>query len=121
MNGNTTYIFATSESVSSNDYIGCGNSSSNILRNTIVVPNNCQATKMAFNIRELSQATSYTARLYVNNNPTSFTAVIPDGSVSYGIISPGNITLNQLDLITIKITFANGALNNGACITLITN
>ena len=76
---------------------------------------------MAFNIRELSNPTSYTATLYVNNNPTTFIAVIPDGSINYGIISTGNVMLNELDLLTIKITFANGALSNGTCVTLIVN
>jgi hypothetical protein len=76
---------------------------------------------LAFSIRELNNAEQYTATLYVNNNPTTFTAVIPDGSIDYKVISFGNVILNQLDLITIKITFDNGALNNGVCATLIVN
>jgi hypothetical protein len=37
------------------------------------------------------------------------------------VISFGNIVLNQLDLITIKVNFEKGALSNGLCATLIVN
>ena len=76
---------------------------------------------MAFSIRQLSNVTSYMVTLFVNGIPTSFTAIILNGSTSFSAVSTGNVILNQLDLITLKITFSGSALNNGACATLITN
>jgi len=114
------YLFSTSESVSRNDYIGLGNSSNNILRNTIVVGNRCLATTLVFSIRELANATPYTATLFVNGIATVFDAVIPDGATSFSVSSNNSIQLNQLDLITIHITYSGGALSNGACATLLT-
>lgn len=118
--GGNLYLFATSESISNNDFIGLGNSSNSIVRNTLIVGNKCKATNMAFSIRELSKSASYTATLYVNGSATLFKAVIPDGSTSFSVNASENIQLNQLDIITIQISFDGGALNNGACVTLLT-
>ena len=74
---------------------------------------------MAFNIRELSSNVSYTAILYINGIASTLIAQISDGSVSFKIKVNSNIQLNELDLISIKVTFSNGALQNGACITLV--
>jgi hypothetical protein len=112
-------MFSSSESVSNDDYIGLGNSSTNILRNTLVVGKNCIAKSLVFNIRELSKNIPYTATLYVNGSATSFIATIPDGSTSYKITVTNSITLNQMDLITLHIAFSSGALQNGACATLL--
>jgi hypothetical protein len=114
------FSFATSESVNNNSFIGLGNSSNNALRNTLVVPFDCTAKTLAFNIRELAQNKSYTATLFINNEETVFKAVIPNGSTSYKVIYNGAIALGQLDLISIKITYDNGgALSNGACASLV--
>jgi hypothetical protein len=105
--------------VGTNDFIGLGNSSSSARRNTIIVPFNCKLEQFAFSIRELGNAVPYTATLYVNGAITSVQAIIPDGSVNYSITTPISFNLSTLDLITIQITFQNGALSNGACITLV--
>jgi hypothetical protein len=114
------FSFATSESVSNNNFIGLGNSSNNSLRNTLVVPFNCTAKILAFNIRELAQNKSYTATLFINNEETAFKAIIPNGATSFKIKASGAIALAELDLISIKITYDNGgALSNGACASLV--
>lgn len=46
LQGTSIYLFATSESVSRNDYVGLGSSSSDSLRNTIVIANKCLATTL---------------------------------------------------------------------------
>jgi hypothetical protein len=99
------FSFATSESVSNNDFIGLGNSSNSALRNTLVVPFNCTAKILAFNIRELADNKSYTATLFINNVETSFKAIIPNGATSFKIKATGAIALTELDLISIKITY----------------
>lgn len=114
----TFIIFATSESVSNNDYIGSGNSSSDVKRNSILVPNNCTVNKIAFSIRELSNNNEYSATLFVNGIQSVVNAVIPDGSSQYQIISNANTNLTQLDEITIKIQTNGGALSRGASISL---
>ena len=117
---NTSIItFATSESVSNKDFIGLGNSSNSSLRNTILIPYNCTVNSIAFSIRELAKAVPYNATLYVNGFASSLTCTIPDGSLNYKVVSSTNLTLSQLDHVSIYITFNNGALNNGACITLL--
>ena len=113
------YVFTTSESVSNNDFIGSGNSSSNILRNTIIIPNNCIINVVAFTIRRFANNTSYTIKLYVNGIITSVNAIIVDGSTSYSVLNNVNYQLNALDIVTMQITFNNGALSDGACATLL--
>ena len=93
-----------------------------ILRNTLVVPFNCTTDVLAFNIRELSANTSYTATLYINNIATSLVATIPNGATSYKVKVNGSVALGELDIISIKITIGSGnggALSNGACISLV--
>jgi hypothetical protein len=117
--GDRTFIvFATSESVSNNDYIGCGNSSNNILRNSILVPNNCVVNKISFSIRELSSAQQYSATLYINGVSSNVNAVIIDGAAQFKVVSNANQYLSELDEISIKISSAGGALPNGASISL---
>jgi len=115
------YLFATSESVNNGSYVGLGNSSTNTLRNTIVIAKKCTATTLVFSIRELSNAIPYTATLYVNGLATSFKAVIQNGSVSHSAVSSSALPLNQFDLVSIYLSYSGGgALSNGMCATLLT-
>ena len=119
--GGNMYLFSTSESVNNDQYIGLGNSSSNIIRNTLVIANHCTATTLVFSIRELAAETSYTATLFVNGNNTLFKSIIPDGSKSYSSVSTSMLALNQFDLVTIHLSYlGGGALSNGICATLLT-
>jgi hypothetical protein len=115
------FLFASSEAVTKNDFIGLGNSSNNSLRNTLVVPYKCLVHNIAFNIRKLADSVPYTVTLYVNDVDTSITAVIPDGSLDFKTLSTVSYQLNPLDLITFKIDFNAGALSDGVCITLCAN
>jgi hypothetical protein len=116
----TILVFSTSESVSNSDYIGCGSSSSNILRNTIVIPANYVINLFCFNIRETqSQGGAYTATLYINGNPSILTATINDSSTQISIAISSSLQLNQFDLLSIRLTTPNRALNNGACASII--
>jgi hypothetical protein len=115
----TFIIFTTSETVNNNDYVGCGNSSSNILRNSILVPNNCVINKIAFTIRELSQNNEYSATLYINGLQSALNAVIIDGSSQFQIISNANINLTQLDEISVRIQTNGGALAKGVSVSLL--
>jgi hypothetical protein len=92
----------------------------NSLRNTILIPKNGIAKTLAFSIRELSSAIPYTATLYINGIDSGFSATILDGSVNYGVITIGTVILNNLDLISIYLSYpsSGGALNNGICATL---
>ena len=111
------YLFATSNSLSRNSFIGCGSSSSSYLRNTNLVSNNCRAVRLAFSIRSLANSVPYTATLWVNGAATSLTATIANGSISTGAFNTGSVSLNALDLISIQITYegSNTALSDGAC------
>ena len=117
---NLMFLFTTSESVSNNDFIGLGSSSSNSLRNTIVSPIRCNISSIAFSIRELKNATPYTATVYVNGIMSNLSIVINDGSIKYNNINIHTVLqIQPLDLLSIQVSFANGALNNGVCISLI--
>ena len=71
-------------------------------------------------MRELVRAGSYTATLIVNGAPSTFSVIIPDGSLNFSNINTANLQLNALDLVSIQITYtASGALSNGVCATLI--
>ena len=98
-----------------------GNSSTNPLRNTIVVGIKCLAKTLVFSIRELASNIPYTATLYVNSIATTFNAVILDGSVSFSVaVNNTPIQLHQLDLISIFLSYdGGGALSNGICATII--
>ena len=84
-----------------------------------MIPYNCTVNSIAFSIRTLSNNVPYTATLYVNGYASSLSITIPDGSVNYKVVSNANIVLSQLDLVSIYISFNNGALSRGACITLV--
>jgi hypothetical protein len=116
----TILIFSTSESVSNSDYIGCGSSSSNNLRNTILIPANYTINLFCFNIREIqAQGGAYTATLYINGNPSILIATINDSSTQISVAVSSSLQLNQFDLLSIRLSSPNGALNNGACASII--
>jgi hypothetical protein len=114
------YIFATSNSLARNNFIGYGSSSSSSLRNTIVVSKNCRAVRLAFSIRSNALAVPYTATLWINGTASSLTSTIPNGSTSIAAIGTGMVGLNALDLVSIQISHeGNGsALSDGACAIL---
>jgi hypothetical protein len=113
------FIFSTCNSVSTNNFIGIGNSSKSFLKNTIVIPFNCIINEIFFSIRELSNNTSYSIIIYKNNINTGILAYIPNGSISYNTSLICNLELNTFDLISIKILFEADSLLNGACASLI--
>ena len=73
---------------------------------------------MSVIFKELSNSVSYTATLYVNNNPTAFIVVIADGSVSFTNVANNVIALNAFDLISVHVQFSGGALTNGVTCAL---
>jgi len=113
------FIFSTRNSVSTNNFIGIGNSSKSFLKNTMVIPFNCIINEIIFSIRELSSNTSYTIIIYKNNINTGIFACISNGSISYKTSLICNLELNTFDLISIKIIFDANTLLNGACASLI--
>jgi hypothetical protein len=118
----TSFLFATSESVNSDDYIGLGNSSASYIRNTIVVPSTCVTSLLVFHLRQLSLGKRYTATLWINGAPSSLVAVMPEGLSGQCVVASGSIQLSACDLISIRITYTNGgggALQDGACLTLL--
>ena len=96
-----------------------GNSSNDSLRNTILIPYDCTVNSIAFSIRELANSVPYTATLYVNGFASSLICIIPDGSINYKTVSNANLVLSRLDQVSIYITFNNGALSRGACVTIV--
>lgn len=115
------FHFATSESVGNNDFIGLGNSSSDIQRNTIVVPYACETSYLVFNLRKYSENKQYTATLWVNGSPSALSAFIPTIISTQCSIGNGVVQLNACDLISVQITTPNGALADGVCVSLAVN
>ena len=123
-NSNNTdfFVFATSESVNTGDFIGCGNSSSSVLRNTIAVPFACETSYLVFHLRQFSNNKEYKATLWINGVPSSLVAVIPGSINAQCSIGQGIVQLNACDLITVQLTFPNGsggALAEGTCLSLV--
>ena len=117
---NTIFSFTTSESVNAGDFIGCGNSSSSQLRNTIVVPYTCETSYLMLHLRNFSDKKQYTATLWINDSPSTLVAIIPAGISVKCVIGYGTIQLNSCDLITVQITYDNGgALADGVCASLV--
>jgi hypothetical protein len=111
---NAIFNFATSESVNAGDFIGFGNSSSSLLRNTIVVPFTCDTSYLMLHLRNFSDKKRYTATLWINDSPSTLTTFIPEGVSVKCATGYGTIQLNSCDLITIQITYTSG--NGGALV-----
>jgi hypothetical protein len=73
---------------------------------------------MAFSIRQLGDNKSYTATLYVNGTATGLFAVIENGSLNTWTLTEGSLLVQPGDLISVKVTFNNGALPNGVAISI---
>jgi hypothetical protein len=112
------FHFATSESVGNNDFVGLGNSSADMQRNTIVVPFACETSYIVFNLRKFSENKQYTATLWVNGAPSTLLAFIPSLINTQCSIGNGLVKLNACDLITVQITTPNGALPEGVSVSV---
>jgi hypothetical protein len=117
------YIFATRNCVYDRDFVGLGNSSESFVRNTEVVVADTTASQLAFNIRHPTRG-SYTATLWVNGEPSSLSAFIPNGYSDVAVLGTGSVELQALDVISIRITFGSRCdheLSRGAAATLYVN
>jgi hypothetical protein len=120
--GNTLITFATSEPVYNGHFIGYGQSSNILLKNTILIPFNCIVRSLSFSIRKLSDNIPYTVILFINGIPSSLISTINDGSHQFSMTQNADLKLNSLDLISLQITFnSNNNLINGLCATLVIN
>jgi hypothetical protein len=100
------------------NFIGLGTTSNEFIKNCVVVPIEWLITKMAFSIRQLGDNKSYTATLYVNGTETGMSATIVNGATSTWSLTEGSLLVQPGDLISVKVTFNNGALPNGVAISL---
>jgi hypothetical protein len=100
------------------NFIGLGTTSTDFFKNSVVVPIEWLITKLAFSIRQLGDNKSYTATLYVNGNPTDMSATIVNASATTWSLTEGSFLVQPGDLISARVTFNNGALPNGVCISI---
>ena len=113
-------LFSSDKPINNKDFIGVCCTSNKFINNTVIVPFNCNATKLVFSIRNLANSVYYKAILYVNNTPTLLNATIADGSITFSAIGIQNINLTELDLISIYMDFGdNASLPSGVCIGLV--
>jgi hypothetical protein len=73
---------------------------------------------MVFSIRQLGDNKTYTATVFVNGTATAMTATIVNGSLNTWSLTEGSLLVQPGDLISVKVTFNNGALPNGVSISL---
>ncbi|MFP4662286.1 MAG: hypothetical protein ACLFPF_08845, partial [Halanaerobiales bacterium] len=124
---NTLYL-ATDESIGNNQFFGLGTSVPNsIVRNSVVIPEDAIISGLVFSIRDepLDDGETITAEIFISTDcgetfdETGVEAVVvgPDCCV----FSPANYSVNQCDLITVRITRSpvGGALENGATATVL--
>jgi hypothetical protein len=118
------FFFATDQSVGNNTFLGLGTNSSTFIRNTIVVPVNCELSSIVFSTRAAVSNQQITARVWrqqVNGIAVATTlfATITDGFVSYTGVSNGSIPLMQGDLISVQLSWqTGGSLANGAAVSV---
>ena len=103
----TAFTLASSASVAANDYIGLGSSSSQFVKNSIVIPFNCEITSLTFSTRSIAGST-YTCTIWVrpgnSTTPaaTSIQATVTPGN--YFSVATGSIALNQGDLLSVRMS-----------------
>ncbi len=113
--------FASKESVSRNDYVGCGASSASFLDNTVTMAEASRIKKIAFNIRNLAANINYTATVWINNVASSLSATIIDGTINYKASATGDVGVSENDLVSVQITYSDtaGAISVGVAISLL--
>ena len=114
-----SFLFATDQSVSNQYFVGLGNAASIFLRNTIVVPFNCELTSITFSIRDYAFNNDISATVWKNGIATSLDAIIIDGLTMLVATGTGSVMVNEGDLISIKISWsAGGSLSSGVAATV---
>lgn len=112
------FTLASPTSVSTDNFIGLGSSSSSFVRNSIVVPYNCVITSLMFNIR-LTAASTYTCTVWVRPGngstavSTGITATVTPG-LNFASVT-GNYPLIAGDLLSVKVS---GTLVDGIAATI---
>ncbi len=114
----TVFTLETNAAIATNDYVGLGSSSSNFIRNTIVVPFNCEITSLTCSVRNLAAGT-YTCTIWVKSGisatppvSTGIQATVNPGG--YFAISPLiSYPLSLGDLLSVRFTSASGSLIDG--------
>ena len=104
----TVFALASSSAVATNDYVGLGSSGSSFIRNTIVVPFNCEITSLTFSLRKMALIT-YTCTIWVspgNGNPPVSTGIQATVNVGnyFAISSIGAYPLIAGDLLSVRIS-----------------
>jgi|SRR5688572_4409672 len=108
------FLFATDQAVGNDDFIGLGTASFDFLRNSLVVPFNCELTSITFSIRDFSVNGIITATIWKNSVPTSLSALIVDGFVTITATGYGSELVSQGDLISVQVHWLYGlALSDG--------
>jgi hypothetical protein len=84
------------------DYVGLGSSSADLLPNTVLVAQPCNATSLGVSVRQALTSSTCTATLYVNGSPSTLATVVPPGTTV--TVALGQVPLASGDLITLFIT-----------------
>ncbi len=106
----TAFVFSTGTSTSANDYIGEGTSSSIFLRNSIVIPFNCELTSITLSVR--GAIGTYTATVWKANGslpllPATTALTVTNTTGSAYSVGTGSILVSQGDLISVRISSGN--------------
>ena len=112
------FFFATDGNINTNSYLGMGTTSASFIRNTIVVPVNCELSSIVFNTRSLIGVYTATVWRQSLNFPavaTTLSTTVSPGS--YFNLTNGSVLLFQGDLISVQISGGSN-LPNGAAVSV---
>ncbi|MES9697623.1 hypothetical protein ABWK42_10055, partial [Bacillus sp. JJ927] len=129
--GEKTIYLATDQSIADGQFFGLGTSQGGIngfARNTVVIPTPATITNLVFNIRDdnvMGPSGVKTAEIWVSGPCAT-------GATGTGIIvtltgadccgtATGSFPVNQCDLLSVRVTVENGALENGATAAILFN
>jgi hypothetical protein len=126
--GGSTLYLGTDQSIGNNDFFALGTSSSSFVRNTVVIPQNARITGLIFNIRDesLNMGQTISAEIYrstdcgVSLTATGIVATVtgpnPPNCCAF---TEANLSINQCDLISVRVTTDGGAISDGVAATIL--
>ncbi|HDV8361530.1 TPA: hypothetical protein RKT18_002568 [Bacillus cereus] len=131
--GGMTIYLATNQLVANNNFIGLGTAAEGplgFIRNNVVIPQTATISGLVFSIRDntLAAGNTVSAQIVISDtcaSTTIDTGIIatvsgPSSSTNCCAAVTGNFTVNQCDLLSVRITTSGtGVLLNGVAATIL--
>jgi hypothetical protein len=111
--------FSSNDKIYNNYFIGNNFTSETFNNASILMLYNCTTFRLGLSIKTVQFPIIYSARLYINNQPSLLLTSILDGSKTINSLAIGHIEIKALDLISIRMEFDNNyVIENGVNLAL---